>query len=452
MPGAPLLAQAPAALRIIGTRYDTFPLVGLRDAFLDVQDGYTGLGLAEKTDLCVVAARHDYNQEQRELMYAWMNRWLEHDAPVAEDPHTPEDDRTLWCTPTGHVLTSVGGKVARDLVRELAQRVIPSPAAAGDGPAAQREQERVRAAVTRVLGPLPPLDGEAPRVLEPASVGGLPVERLILQARLDVLLPTLVFSPRARAGDSAGAGGRLPAVLLLDDRGKAPEGGADGLGPLLAGAGALALGVDLRGWGETVWVNETFAWSAERREPLSADTMLANVGLMLGRWSTTQRVQDVLGVLRYVRTRPEVDPQRIVLLGRGGGATVALHAAAVDGGVAAVVAHEALVSYRAIVEAPRHVHPVADFLPGVLLHYDLPHLAAALAPARVLISAPQDAMGLPLSPGAADAAYGEAQRTARLLGGSVTVQAPGGDEAPGAARERLLDWITKTGAGGPPPA
>jgi dienelactone hydrolase len=353
------------------------------------------------------------------------------------------------------VLTSVGGKVARDLVRERARRVVPPPAAAGDVPAARREQARVRAAVARVLGPVPALDGEAPRVLEPAAVGGVPVERLILQARLDVSLPALVFVPRARAGGAGGAGGagaRLPAVLLLDDRGKAPEGGAGGLGPLLAGAGVLVLAVDLRGWGETVWVDQTFAWSADRREPLSADTMLANVGLMLGRWSATQRVQDVLGVLRYVRARPDADPRRIVLLGRGGGAIVALHAAAVDGDVAGVVAHQALVGYRAIVDAPRHVHPVADLLPEALLHYDLPDLAAALAPARVLVSAPQDAMGGPLSPGDADAAYAAARRTAGLLGGGVTVQAPGGDEAPGAARARLRDWITQTLAGGPAPA
>jgi hypothetical protein len=219
---------------------------------------------------------------------------------------------------------------------------------------------------------------------------------------------------------------------------------------MLAQAGALTLAVDLRGWGETVWVNEPFGWSADRRAPLSADTMLANVGLMLGRWSATQRVQDVLGVLSYLRSRPDVDPQRIVLVGRGGGAIVALHAAAVDGSVAGVVAHEALISYRAIVEAPRHVHPVADFLPDVLLHYDLPDLAAALAPARVLIAAPQDAMGGPVPAGSAEAAYAPARRTARLLGGDVTVRAAGGREDPGATRGRLVDWVTAawTGAGG----
>ena len=86
-----LLAQAPAALRLIGTRWDTFPLAGLREVALEVQDGYAALGIPEKTDLCVVDAHHDYNREQRERMYAWMNRWLEHDAPVEEAPYTAED-------------------------------------------------------------------------------------------------------------------------------------------------------------------------------------------------------------------------------------------------------------------------------------------------------------------------------------------------------------------------
>ena len=123
-----LLAQAPAALRLIGTRWDTFPLAGLREVALEVQDGYAALGIPEKTDLCVVDAHHDYNREQRERMYAWMNRWLEHDAPVEEAPYAPEDPPRLWCTRTGQLLTDGLGRTAPDLVRDLAARVIPAPA------------------------------------------------------------------------------------------------------------------------------------------------------------------------------------------------------------------------------------------------------------------------------------------------------------------------------------
>ena len=87
-------------------------------------------------------------------------------------------------------------------------------------------------------------------------------------------------------------------------------------GFLLPYAGILALAVDLRGWGETAWVNQRFAWSQDRRALLGADNMLAYVGYMLGSSSVAQRVQDVLGVLRYVRGRPDVDPQRVTLCGQ----------------------------------------------------------------------------------------------------------------------------------------
>src|SRR5262249_43961677 len=46
-----LLAHAPAALRLVGTRWDTFPLAGLREVALDVRDGYAALGIPERTDL-----------------------------------------------------------------------------------------------------------------------------------------------------------------------------------------------------------------------------------------------------------------------------------------------------------------------------------------------------------------------------------------------------------------
>ena len=433
-----LLAHAPAALRIIGTRYDTFPLAGLRDAFLDVEDGYAALGLAGRVDLRVVDARHDYNREQRELMYAWFGRWLGHDAPVAEAPFEPDDPATLWCTATGQVLTEPGGRTGRDLLREVAAGRIPAPAAAGDVAAARAERARVLRRALDVLGAIPPLNGEPPLVLEPAVAGGLSVERLILQARLDVLLPALLFRPPDSAGRPGAAWPppeRFPAALLLDDRGKAASAGPGGLAPALARAGALALTADLRGWGETVWRDETFDWSAERHAPLSADTMLANVGLMLGRWAVTQRVQDVLGLLAYLRSRPDVDPRRIVLVGRGGGGIVALHAAAVDGGVAGVAVYEALASYRSVVDAPEHAHSVADFLPGVLLHYDLPDLAAALAPRPLLVAAPRDATNRPLDPAAAAAAYDRPGRLAALLGGALTL-----DTTPEVVAQRIARW------------
>jgi Serine aminopeptidase, S33 len=230
----------------------------------------------------------------------------------------------------------------------------------------------------------------------------------------------------------------------VDDRGKGAEGGEDGLTPALARAGILALAVDLRGWGETAWVNQRFGWSQDRRALLGADNMLAYVGYMLGSPSVAQRVQDVFGVLRYVRGRPDVDPQRVALCGHGGGAVVVLHAAALDGAVRGVALDAGLATYRSAVEAPRNLQPVADLLPGVLLHYDLPDLAVALAPARVLVLNPLDAAGQPLPPETAAGVYASAAQAAGRLGGGLDVAA--GCPA-GARAARIATWIAEGGAG-----
>ena len=438
-----LLAHAPAALRIIGTRYDFFPLLGLRETYLDVLDGYTGLGLPERADLQVVDAHHDYNREQRELMYAWFNRWLDHDAPVEEEPFEPDEPRTLWVTATGQVLTSVGGKTVPDLVRGLAQRLVPAPAPVETRAAARREQERVRRAVAEVLGPLPPLTGAPPGILEPAEVGGLAVERVILQAQMDVPLPALLFQPGPAGPDTPAGAMRRAAIVLLDDRGKLVESGPDGLAPALARAGLLAMAVDLRGWGETAWTDDLWGWKRDRHELLSAESMLAYVGYMLGCSSVAQRVHDVLGILAYLRARRDVDPSRVALAGIGGGAIVALHAAALDGHLSGVAACDALASYRSIVDTPHSSVSAADLVPGVLLHYDLPDLAASLAPASVLVASSQDALGVPLAPEAAAATYARARQMAALLGGELCVQTALGADARQAA---VVSWAVRQDA------
>ena len=386
-----LLAHAPAALRIIGTRYDFFPLAGLREAALDVQDGYAGLGIPERTDLCLVDAHHEYNQEQRELLYGWLNRWLDHDAPVAEEPFTPEDPSTLWCTPTGQLLTApvpYRSRTAPDLLRDRAEQTCPPPAQENGRTASNT----VRAAVRAALGIPLPADGAPPATLNACTVDGMRVERVILEATTDVPLPGLLFHPPSDAapGDAgvAPAGSQvrpLPAAVLVHDAGRAPDASPGGLARALAQTGARTLAIDLRGWGETAWQEQSYGWSADRRDILSADNMLFYVAYALGSSPVALRVHDLLAGLAWMRARPDVDPRRIALVGTGGGGIVALHAALIAGEIGAVVCRRTLASYRSVVDAARCAHPVADFVPGALRDYDLPDLVAALAPVPVLL-------------------------------------------------------------------
>jgi dienelactone hydrolase len=96
------------------------------------------------------------------------------------------------------------------------------------------------------------------------------------------------------------------------------------------------------------------------------------------------RIRDALAALAWLRARPEVDAGQIVISGAGLGGVVALHAAAIDGGLAGVVILDGLSSFRSLLGAERYPWPADAFLPNVLRHYDLPELAATLAcPVRI---------------------------------------------------------------------
>ncbi len=59
--------------------------------------------------------RHMYSQPLREATYAWFDRWLKGVDAVAHEPEiVTEKDATLECTPTGQVITSLGGKRVYD--------------------------------------------------------------------------------------------------------------------------------------------------------------------------------------------------------------------------------------------------------------------------------------------------------------------------------------------------
>jgi hypothetical protein len=57
-----------------------------------------------------------------------------------------------------------------------------------------------------------------------------------------------------------------------------------------------------------------------------------------------------------------------------------------------VVCEGGLLSYRTLTSADRYLHGASIFIPGVLKHFDLPQVAAAVAGRRLAILDPLDAM------------------------------------------------------------
>jgi pimeloyl-ACP methyl ester carboxylesterase len=224
------------------------------------------------------------------------------------------------------------------------------------------------------------------KVIESGTTDG---DRHVINKRLfstgaGAPVPAVAYEPKAEVPAA-------PLVVLVHDRGAAATAAE---AAKLAG-GRRVMTVDPRGFGETapgVAKGKAPTFGVEYKESFLA--------LHLNRPLLGQRAADLLGVVGA--TAPESGAE---LVGFGSAAPVALHAAALDERVQAVTLDGGLVSWENVVRTPISHNQLASVVPGVLKVYDLPDLAASLAPRPLTIRNPVDAAGKPLSKEAAEEAY-----------------------------------------------
>jgi dienelactone hydrolase len=235
-------------------------------------------------------------------------------------------------------------------------------------------------------------------------LGDVTVERLVVETEPGISVPTLLLVPAPAARQ------RVPLVLAVAQHGKAAflRDRSEAVARLLEAGLAVCL-PDVRGTGETRPVHD------ERGPPVGfyndvsghgAGTFLWTQELTLGRTPLGDRLLDVQGVVRYLRGRPDVQPERILLWGDSfvppgqldltqvksfealnphelaeplGGLLVVL-AALFDERIAAVYARGGLVSFRPQLEKPLLFVPPDAVVPGAVAAGDLGLVLRALAP------------------------------------------------------------------------
>jgi len=373
---------APRPVLIGAARRDFFPIEGTRQTFAELEQLYRKVGAPDRLKMVDFDQRHMYSQALREGTYAWFDRWLK-GAPAGVEVHEPEmvteQDATLQCTPTGQVITSLGGKTLHDLNRAESERLA-------GGLDAQRKTRgfgdalvaRVRARLGLRVEPGAPASRQAGEI----NVGSLRMEKLLIETEPGVVVPLRVLTPR-------NASGRLPAVAYLRDR----SGSADdpALFEALASQGRVVAVADVRGFGETMSPRSVARVDYfDARDGMDADSTYAS--FFLGRPLLGMRVEDALRVVAYLQSRPDVDGRRLTIAGRGWAGLVALFAAAVDWEIAAAAVEGVPVSYGEIARSEIYEQPVSLMLPGVLQDFDLVDVLASLRPRPLIVLNPRDAL------------------------------------------------------------
>lgn len=361
-----IAAFAPKPFLILSAIRDFFSIAGARATFAEAQRTYMLAGVPNHIAMVEVDDGHGYSAPLRQAAYEWFDRWLKGGGEQEKEPVIAiATEEELWCTPTGQVLTSLGGETVHSLNRKRASRFHTGTAAAAQ--VAKR---------TGFVKPEGPLNVQSFGRLEGT---GFHIEKLLYQTEPGIVVPALLYLP-ARAG-------RKAAVVYAAGEGKAAS--ADEA-EALAKAGLIVLSIDARGFGETRNLGDPSdrPWTRYFGDYYSAMT-----AILAGRTLVGMRAADIVRGVDLLAGRDDVDTGRIYAIGRGAAAVSVLHAATFDARIRQTGLESMLVSYQSVVDYKIHYQVFEQVIPGVLADYDLAGLAASLAPRRVWVVDARDPLG-----------------------------------------------------------
>ncbi len=266
-----------------------------------------------------------------------------------------------------------------DLNRERERQLRPQRAAR----TAELTAQAFRASVKKQLGVANPEKANVPAKIErdgPAGALRFSVE------------PGIVVSAQEYHQASAGSDSQTLVIVGADRK---AEIGSRSIAGAVDGSYPRVVLVDLPGRDSSHPVQA----SPARETPFGPDWREAFMALSIDRPLLGQRAAELLSILDALRSEGGgKDSGGFHVVGTGASGPVVLHAALLDdrGLIKKVTVQNSLVSWSNVVENGLSRDQLGNVVPGMLAHYDLPDLAARLAPLPLSIVKSVDAEGKPV--------------------------------------------------------
>ena len=385
-----LMVRAPKPALMITTTRDMFSIQGSAEAAAEVSAIYAAYGKQEDFMMVTDDAPHASTQKNREALYAFLQKHLHQPGAPQDEEVLPLSAQELQVTPTGQVHTSMKGENIFSLNLKAAQKKHEALLAA-------RKQmpaffPAMLDSAAKLSGYRAPGKDKAPVFTGRLQRDGYVIEKYFASGEGSYVIPYLLMKP-----DNAGT----KAILWLSPAGKAADAAVGGEMERLVKNGFNVLAPDLIGTGETgpgKFIGDSYI------DSISYNLWFASV--QTGRSITGIRAGDVVRLAQWLGKTGISEVYGIALNGM---APVLLHAAAFDKSITRVALLQPCISWHSIVSGriyqSRFVQGAVAGAAGV---YDLPDLAASLAPRKLLIAGAVNGNGEPVAGGTQDQALIEA--------------------------------------------
>jgi cephalosporin-C deacetylase-like acetyl esterase len=368
--------RAPRPTLLCAATRDFFDIQGTWTTFREATQVYGVMGHSERVALVEFNTGHGYPKPQREAVVRWMSRWLlNKDAAAVEGDIAVAKDRDLQCTRSGQVLEDFAGKSVFHLNAEREKELAVQRGKLWETKSRDELLKEVRGLIglpAKVKPATTKLKVELPR-------DGYTVCKLLLETEPGIQVPALYFEKK-------GAMPGQPLILYVHGEGKAADAAPGGPIEKLVMKNNRVLALDLRGFGET-------APAAPGKGPsyFGTDFKDTFLSLHLNRPLLGQRTYDLLAVIESLMTAAAFDKVPLHVIGVGTAGPVALHAAALEPRIKSVTLERSLLSWANVVRTPISYNQLTNVVPGALKVYDLPDLAALVAPRPLTIRGTVDA-------------------------------------------------------------
>ena len=372
-----LVVRAPKPTLIIATTGDYFSIQGFRETAEEVSGIYKAYGKEDDFGTAEdVLPRHGTTKKNREAMYAFFQKYLDNPGNSNDDEVKFLSKEEMQVTRTGQVATSLGGETVFSLNRKETEKLVTS---------LQSSRINLTKHLSGVLNSAKMLSGyREPFVIhEPVFTGrvqreGYIIDKYFVKGEGDYIIPYLLMLPD-RPNNKA--------LIYLHPSGKSAEAFISGEMEWFVRNGFTVLAPDMIGTGEM--------GPGDFRGDSYIDGVSYNVwfaSMLIGRSIVGIRAGDVVRLTRLLKKTSGIT--EVYGFARKEMAPVLLHAAAFDSAITRIALIEPYSSYRSIV-MNRFYDPkfIPGTVPGALKAYDLPDLAASLAPKKLMIAGVTDGYG-----------------------------------------------------------
>lgn len=376
--------RAPKPTLLVTTTRDFFSIQGARETYAEAKQAFRVLGKADNLEMVEDDHTHGYTRKNREAIYAFFQKYL-------NLPGSPKEQEVEFLTPkelqktdTGQLANSLHDKTVYDINRTETEHLITQ---------LQGSRKNLNEHLSTVIQKARELSGfHEPDNFSDADVvftgrfqrQGYVIEKYFLPGEGDYVIPFLLMIPNENR--------KAEPIVYLHPRGKAAEASPGGEMEWFVQQGYPVLAPDLIGTGEM----EPGTFRGDAYIEGNSYNQWFN-SLLVGRSIVGVQAGDVVKLCQYLTKHTNLANGHVLGVARGTMSPVLLHAAAFNKIFAKVAILDPYLSYQSIVMNkfynPGFIHSTVV---GALPEYDLPDLAATLAPRPLLIINIQDQNGHPI--------------------------------------------------------